>query len=177
MKCLKSPQFEAMCGLTDENEKGITLVALAITVVVMSIIAGISITAGLSGLSKSKDSLSLSELQIVQEAILQRYTKYKTVGEESFLLGTKMQYQEVENIVEQVDENIELKVENYDDKGENVSPEEYYYEMNPVNLKDIGVDKAKDTYIVNYKTGEVLNKTKIKTSTNQLLYVYSIESE
>ena len=34
-----------------------------------------------------------------------------------------------------------------------------YYELSQVQLKSIGVNNAEDTYIVNYKTGEVINKT------------------
>ena len=40
-------------------------------------------------------------------------------------------------------------------------------------LKEMGVSQVEDSYIVNYKTGEVINETLKVTRSGQPLYVYA----
>ena len=42
-------------------------------------------------------------------------------------------------------------------------------------LENLGITDEKDIYIVNYKTGEVINKTQKVTNKGKALYVYSVE--
>ena len=48
-----------------------------------------------------------------------------------------------------------------------------YKELNTTDLENLGISKDNDTYIVNYKTGEVINKTKLTTKSGKILYTYS----
>lgn len=157
------------------EKKGITILALVVTICVMLILASIGIYTGVNSVNSSKDSIARAELDIVQHAVLETYTKYRVIGNEETLIGNKQTYEQVNNSILEIKEDVELKIENYDSKGENIKKEEYYYELTPEDAKKIGIEKAKDIYIVNYKTGEVINKTKLKTSTNEPLYVYSVE--
>ena len=64
-----------------KNQKGITLIALVITIIVLLILAGITINMGKEGISESKEDALLSELGIVQNAVLQRKTKVDLTNE------------------------------------------------------------------------------------------------
>ena len=45
--------------------------------------------------------------------------------------------------------------------------------MNKEDLKKLVITVAEDKYIVNYKTGEVINETVKVTKSKRALYVYS----
>ena len=57
------------------KNKGITLITLVITVVLLLIISGISITGTLRGHEETEDVSQISELNMIQHVILERYTK------------------------------------------------------------------------------------------------------
>ena len=50
-----------------------------------------------------------------------------------------------------------------------------YKELSKTDLENLGITDEKDIYIVNYKTGEVINKTQKVTNKGKALYVYSVE--
>lgn len=56
-----------------KNNKGVTLVALVTTIIVLFIILGITLNYGLSELHDVANKKTESELGIIQEAIMQRY--------------------------------------------------------------------------------------------------------
>ena len=61
-----------------------------------------------------------------------------------------------------------LKQTNYNDLEEK---DVFYYELSSDDLKQFGIDKAEDTYIVNYKTGEVFNTSEKTTGDGSPLYL------
>ena len=65
-----------------KKNNGITLVALVITIIVLIIIASISITGILQDTDETKDNVAISELGMVQHAILERKTKAQLTKEE-----------------------------------------------------------------------------------------------
>lgn len=144
------------------ENNGITLVTLVITIILLIIISGISITGTISNQKEAESSTQIEELIMVQHAILERYTKSQLTKEA--LPGTQIEKQEVEAIISEINtttgEIIQLKGTEY-------------YRLNESNLKSLGItgEKAKDTYIVNYKTGEVINETIKVTKTNKALYI------
>ena len=78
-----------------KSQKGITLMALVITIIVLLIIAGIGIgeIIGNSGdINQTKDVLALSELKKIQQAVLENYIKYKQIGNESLFIGNYIEY-------------------------------------------------------------------------------------
>ena len=144
-----------------KSQKGITLMALVITIIVLLIIAGIGIgeIIGNSGdINQTEDVLALSELKKIQQAVLESYLKYKQVGNDSIFLGTP------------IDSGETLKANTQDNSSENA-----YYKVTAGNLKSLGLDNInnKDEYIVNYSTGEVFNITQKKTAKNEPLYIYA----
>lgn len=143
---------------------GVTLVALIITVILLLIISGISITGTLRGHKETKEASQISELNMIQHAILERYTKAQLTKEE--LPGTTITENDVKTIIDEINnitrENITLKGTEYK-------------ELSISDLEKLGVTNEEDTFIVNYKTGEVINATKKVTESGKALYVYSRE--
>ena len=165
------------------NNKGITLISLAITIVVLIILASVSTYVGVNSLNQSKENTQLSELGIVQQVILENYTKY-----EQYLVGTKItDYSEMKKIEKEINDKIKdditLKItaETYDGiKGqetEGAQKEYYYYELDQSDLKKIGITQESEKYIVNYATGEVINKDVLVTKSGKPLYTYSVDTK
>ena len=144
------------------DNKGITLVALVITIIVLLIISGISITGSLHGDKESKSAEQISELNIIQHALLERYTKAQLTKEE--LPGTTITKADVQEIIDDINSksgnHIQLKGTEYK-------------ELNKNDLEKLGITGEENTFIVNYKTGEVINKTVRVTNLNEPLYIYS----
>ena len=63
--------------MNTRKNNGITLIALVITIIVLLIISGISIGGTIKINEQAKDSVAISELNMIQHAILERYTKSK----------------------------------------------------------------------------------------------------
>ena len=134
-----------------KKEQGVTLVALAITIIILVIIAGASITAGISVSQSSKDGKLQSELQIVQHAVLEQYEKYKVTGNEDTLVGTSLTLEQAKAMLPSSGITMPTEADGY-------------YTLTASDLASIGAEGAKDDaeYLVNYKTGmvyDVKNKT------------------
>ena len=144
------------------KNKGITLIALVITIIVLLVIASISITGGIRGQKETEETKQITELTMIQHALLERYTKSQLTKEE--LPGNDIAISEVQNIVDDINNrangNISLKA----DEG--------YKELDETAMELLGFTNSNDTYIVNYKTGEVINKTIRVTESGRALYVY-----
>lgn len=144
------------------KSKGITLVSLVITIILLLIISGVSITGALRGHEEAKEASQISELNMIQHSILEKYTKSQLTKEE--LPGTEIDKDKVEKIIEDINnesgEEIELKGTMYKQLSKN-------------DLEKLGITKEDDTFIVNYKTGEVINVSKKVTKSKKALYTYS----
>lgn len=174
-----------------KNNKGITLIALTITIIILIILASVGTYSGLQALRDSKEDAQIAEVGMVQQAILENYTKYKTTGNVNYLVGTPItDYTIVEGIVDDINRessaNIQLKVpSNYYWYLNNASEEYsrrfnksyYYHELNENDLESLGIKQEEDTFIVNYITGEVINNNLRVTRTGKPLYIYSVKLE
>lgn len=146
------------------KEKGISLVALTVTIIILMIIAGISIGGSIIGVRETEESTQISELTIIQHAILERYTSSILTKEE--LPGTVIEKSEVQKIIDEINE---ICKEDITLKGTE------YKRLTEQDLKNIGIENEEYTYIVNYKTGEVINESIKTTESKKALYVYSKE--
>lgn len=152
-----------------KNEKGVTMVALVVTVVILLIIASISINYGLNSIEEAKDNKLKSEISMVQHAVFEEYAKYEIqskVNKDQALPGIEMQ---LDDVNKEINDGINLKITSYDDDKES-----HYYKIVPDEngkMEQLGLEKLVDTYIVNYKTGEAINITTQATSDGNLLYV------
>lgn len=146
-----------------KSNKGITLIALVITMIILLILGGISFTVGNNMIEEAQDKKLVSELNMVQHAILEQYAKYKTTKDASYIVGNKMELAEVKNIAN----SIGIELGNIPDSYANKD----YYKLDKLSLLKIGIENTEDEYIVNYISGEVINNTKKHTNDNKALYV------
>ncbi len=144
------------------KQKGITIISLVITVIILVIISGIGITMGTNAIKSSKDNQLASELSMVQHAVLEQYTKYQTTKDITYLVGNKVELEEMNQIAK----NLNITLVNIPQKYTNKD----YYRLDKASLLQIGIENTDDEYIVNYISGEVINMTQ-KTTSNTALYV------
>lgn len=155
-----------------KEEKGVTLMALSIIIIVLLILTSITVNIGKDGIKESKEDAMLSELGMVQNAVLQRKTKADLTnetypGEKITTAGINL-----DTVIAEINANVasgEKTVTRRDVEDEN-----YYYLSDSNNgLSDLGIDNSEDEYIVNYETGEVINYTTLVTGTGKPLYIYA----
>lgn len=159
-----------------KNEKGITLLALAITMIILMILVGITINIGKNGITESREDAMLSELGIVQNAILQRKTKADLTGENYPGETITEANINLEETIEEINNNRTSGEEAISRKDRDDS---HYYFLSTENggLEELGITNSEDAYIVNYETGEVINYTTKLTGTGKPLYIYAKEAD
>ncbi len=150
--------------MNTRKNKGITLIALVITIIILIIISGISITGTIRGQKQTEESLQMSELNIIQHAILERATKAKLTKET--LPGTTIEKEKLQAIIEDIQNRTGKQISL---KGNETD----YKQLNKKDLENLGITKEEDIFIVNYITGEVINETKRVTTSGKILYIYS----
>ncbi|MBR0428327.1 MAG: hypothetical protein IJK18_09065 [Clostridia bacterium] len=160
-----------------KEKKGITLIALVITIIILLILAGVGIgelTGNKNSITESKDKTASSELTKIQQAVIETYLKYNQLGNKMVLKGDSMTYAEALSEFNQLGSSESLKVESYDGISE-TDPGLFYYKVGPGDLKEMGLENIhkKDEYVVNYSTGEVFNITQKKISNGDALYIYA----
>lgn len=129
------------------KNKGVTISSLVITIIILLIIAGISISVGNISITAYQDNILEAEAKELQTVVISQYQKYLTVKDATLLVGKKC-----------------------DDNG-NVTEDGEYYLLNKNDLQEIGMEKPKDEYIVKYDTGEVINKTTPKNSKGENIHL------
>ena len=156
------------------HEKGITLLALVITIVVLIILASITINIGKDGIKESKENTMLSELGMVQNAILQRKTKADLTNET--YPGETITEANI-NLEETIQEINDNRASGEEEISRKDSDDSHYYFLSTENggLEELGITNSEDAYIVNYETGEVINYTTKLTGTGKPLYIYARE--
>ena len=159
-----------------KNEKGITLLALVITMIILMILVGITINIGKNGITESREDTMLSELGIVQNAILQRKTKADLTGENYPGETITEANINLEETIEEINNNRTSGEEEISRKDRDDS---HYYFLSTENggLEELGITNSEDAYIVNYETGEVINYTTKLTGTGKPLYIYAKEAD
>lgn len=148
-----------------KNQTGVTIVSLVITVIVLMIVAGIGVKVGTDQITKTKDNTVVSELSMVQHAILEQYTKYKTTKNANYLVGNMVSGEELNSITSTLGVTLVTVPSSYLEK------ERAYYKLDKASLLEIGIKNTDDEYVVNYISGEVMNITKKATSEGNALYV------
>ena len=173
-----------------KNEKGVTLLSLAVTIVVLFLLVGIGTDMTSTNINDINDSKMSSELNIVRQAITEQYTMAVAVNKVKI---PKDNDQEVLWVGERIDNSavaIELPNQSEIELSDEVTAfynkateynleyqEEFYYRLTPEKLTELGVKDAVHTYVVNYSTGEVYNETKQMASDKKLLYIPSMVYE
>ncbi len=159
-----------------ENNRGVTLIALAITIIVLLIISGITITAGSYNAKKAENNKLLTEVIMVQNAVLQRKTKAELIN--GYYPGQKLTEIgiDIDGVISKVNSE---KADEYETIEKKDTNENNYYLLSNENggIKELNIKNVEDEYIVNYVTGEVINYTKCVTGEGKPVYTYSIENK
>ena len=158
------------------KEKGITLLALVVTIIMLIILASTIVNIGQNEIKESEENAKLSELGIVQNAILQRKTKADLTDEDypgETIIEANIN---LEKTIEEMNDHRasgEEEIIKKDDDNSN------YYFLSTENggLEELGITNSEDAYIVNYETGEVINYTTKLTGTGKPLYIYAKEAD
>lgn len=155
----------------EKNQKGVTMIALIITIIVLLIIASISIGSALNSHETAAKNKILTEVGMVQHAALERYTKQVTIGNENFPGEEYTSKAEIEADIDKIKDDSKLS-----EILNNTTPEDYYF-LDKNALKNLGVTDTEDSYIINYKLGIAINATVQVTEDGKPLYVYSKDSD
>lgn len=168
---------------------GFTIISLVITVILLSMLLPVIITTSTKEINIYKDKNYQGELIIIRQAIASEYTKAQLLEQTGKFIEDKSTYfvgKRIQNSKELYlpDKNsinyskdvqeFYLKTKVYPENC--VYQEDYYYLLDKQDLEKIGVQDCANTYIVNYKTGEVYNFSVKTTSKNELLYLPKISS-
>ena len=152
------------------NQKGVTLVALVVTITVLLILLSITLSYGIDTLTTARENNTKSEVEIVAQAVAEQYTKIVEMGYDqlkttdvsdkpAIFIGTKLAKDgsEVPAIMKKG-----LASDSYYAKS--------YYGLTESDLLSMRIkaytqpERQRNpndiVYIVNYYTGEVLNKEK-----------------
>ncbi len=158
-----------------KNNKGITLVAVVITIIVLTILAGItigSISDKKGTLKTTSDEMLLYELNEIQQAVLELNIKYKQTGAQSYFEGTKITKEEADVYLQEIavasGKTLTLKLSDAEDS---TSDDKSYYLLIKKDLNHMGLANSQDEFVVNYYTGEVYNITTKVTFDERPLYV------
>ena len=140
-----------------KDNKGITLLAIIITIIILLILTSVSIYVGSGSIKTSRNNTLESELEMVQHAVLEKHSQYVMTHNEDFLVGEKITS---DDELVQIEDTFDIKLKLQGD----------YYRLQPSDLAYLGITNVNDTYVVNYDTGEVLNESKVKTDLDRTLY-------
>ena len=131
------------------KEKGITLIALVITIIILLILAGVTLNMALSGeglFSKAKLAVNKYDVASEQEVLQQIIIEYK-----------------MDNTIEKIGEKLSDKGSGTDDNWEVIQLNNsnknygtnYYYIEKGKEISNYG--KTKYNWVINYETGEIIN--------------------
>ncbi|MDO5556134.1 MAG: hypothetical protein Q4G09_05830 [Clostridia bacterium] len=145
-----------------KDNKGITLIALIITVIVISILAAISITAGSNTYNNAKMTKFVTQMQLIQTKV-DELVKEKTL-EELNSLGEEAPSNK-QNILDTACPNQEI--------GSNQLSDFRYFTSE--NLHQIfEIEDAKDEVLINFSTREVVSVTGVRYNNTRYYTQYKL---
>jgi len=139
-----------------KNEKGITILALIVTIIVMTIIT-FTVFYSAKGIDKStEDDMLFMELKTVQHIVLQEYNKKLVLGDKYNYIGIPT-----------------TNISDYNQKlGNKLKENTIYYILGKDDLEKIGAKNVNSKYyLVCYETGEVANISEFETSDREKLHI------
>lgn len=139
------------------NEKGITMISLVMSIAVLGILTVIVLDIGTNQVKQNVNKALEIELDMVYNAVLQRYVKESvTTQDYPGRVPTEEEFVELETVL--------------DFEVLETQKEEYYVLEPGEESVDLGILNNENVYIINYKSGIVYNLTVNETEEGQLLY-------
>ncbi len=143
------------------NQKGITLISLIITIIVMAILVGVTVTT-MNLIENAERQKVISEMILIKNEAIKIREKYNFNGDASAFAGLKLSEQANKSeIAGNALTSSELNEETY-----------YIYNqetLNGMNLEGIILD-SEQVYIVNYADGDVIKPEGIKNYSGDIVY-------
>lgn len=136
-----------------ENQKGITLISLVITIIVLVIITGIGISASIDSIKSAKKTAFITELEMIQEKVNTIYEKRKLNADDIAYYNSLGQ--DVSNVG--APKLLEIL------KGQ--SSMGYLY-FSKEDLKKLDLDNISQDVIINFATRDVVSTTGIEIDGN-----------
>ncbi len=135
------------------NNKGVTLITLVLTILLLSVLAGVSINTGFSVVKDIRMGRIISNMVLVKAKVEVIDEQYEFSGNEADLVGKKEQAG-IDFIQETEKEMIEKNAESYDFNTWN------WYCWDSDTLKSQGLDSNMlsndECFYVNYEHGEIV---------------------
>ena len=137
------------------NQKGVTLISLVITIIVLLILAGIGITSGVQTIKSSKQTKFTTELKIMQVEANELYDAYKN-DKEIEVNGTKYKGEEIKNIGKNITEADGKANEVFTQEASGITDSTGYKYYNEEIIKGLGIDGVENEYFVNVEKRSVV---------------------
>lgn len=132
-----------------KNQKGITLITLVITIIIMIILAGVVIYNGMESINTSRKLAFISELEMIQAKVNVIYEERKESNEKT----------EYYNLIGQDISNVD-KVHLNEVLGQTNKDGFKYF--NSSDLKKLDLDNINQEVLINYDTREIISLTGIE---------------
>ena len=154
-----------------KNEKGVTLLILVITIIIIFILMGVSVNTGYTTLINARTGRVISNLNLIKIKVESIYDDYQFSENEELLVGANDRKYSLDDIIFENSQlaEIENEIPNYD----SIATEKKWYEWNESILKLQGLDtkilKDDGKIFVNYEDSEIIY-TKGATMNNRDYY-------
>lgn len=152
-----------------ESERGITLIALTITILVLLVLSAVAINSGISTIKSAKLTAFTAEMKLMQGKVNELYRNWKD--------GVKFNEDEVLNIgkkIEDADENVKNAAETaFLSANVKTEDRENYKYYDSDTLKLLGLEEVKGEFFVNIQKRSVISYNGFKD--DEGLYYYTLE--
>ena len=153
-----------------KNNHGVTLSILVVTIIVIFIIGGITISATSSLLIDTKAKNALSNMYLIKGKMETIYEEHQFSGKDLIYAGTNN-----ENVSTKVTDISTLSQYGISSDG---TTDNYWYIWDRDTLEALGFDrsmlqKEDSKYIVNYISGEVIYTKGVKSDSGEKLYTFT----
>ncbi len=128
-----------------KNQKGITLVSLAVTVVIMAILAGVATYVGSESIQETKRTTFISELEMIQAKVNTIYEKIKT-NEQDRLYYTSTIGQDL----------TQIEASKLNEILQDTKPDGFRY-FSKDELKKLDLQNIRQNVLINFNTREVIS--------------------
>lgn len=154
-----------------KNEKGVTLLILVITIIVLFILMGVSFNTGYSTLTNVRAGRVIANMNLIKIKIEDIYEEAQFDDNESLLVGVdNIKY----SLAEILNQNDMPGIKNEFDNYSNINTIRDWYEWDEVILKSQGLDtkilKDGGKIFVNYEDSEVIYTKGATVDNNQYYY-------
>ena len=157
-----------------KDEKGVTLIALSVTIVVLIILASVGVTSGISTINSSKLTKFTTEMKTMQTNVNELYNSWKVKAK--YVLGNKEYIgDEILNIGKDllsVQDKVDIVFKLQSEGGSGITETEGYRYFDFETLELLGMKNIQQEFFVNIKKRSVISTVGIK---NKDMMCYTLE--